>query len=65
MNGSEDEDLEQSLAVSLEGGDVDWKAKQLADIGYQIVSLSGDYCCAIRGDREVMLKWDGESWIVL
>ncbi|MFO0948877.1 MAG: hypothetical protein U1D30_23685 [Planctomycetota bacterium] len=44
---------------------MDWKAKQLADIGYQIVSLSGDYCCAIRGDREVMLKWDGESWIVL
>lgn len=44
---------------------MDWKAKQLADIGYQIVHLSGDYCCAIHGEREVMLKWDGESWIVL
>lgn len=44
---------------------MDWRIDLLAQCGYQIVSLSGEYCRACRNDRDIMLRWDGERWLVL
>ena len=37
----------------------------LASSGYSIIWTSGDYCQAIRGDRDVTFRWNGERWIEL
>jgi hypothetical protein len=44
---------------------MDWRLDLLAKCGYQIVSISGIYCRACRDDRDVVLRWDGERWLVL
>lgn len=39
--------------------------KQLSEIGYQVVWFAGSYCRACQGDRDVILRWNGERWLVL
>lgn len=39
--------------------------QQLAEWGYTIVALSGDYCRASRGGADFLLRWDGEAWVVM
>jgi len=37
----------------------------LAGWGYSIIWASGDYCQAIRGDRDTTFRWNGEQWVEL
>jgi len=37
----------------------------LASWGYSIIWASGDYCQAIRGERDVTFRWNGERWVEL
>lgn len=39
--------------------------QQLLDLGYVIHSVSGVYCSAWNGERDVLLRWAGGAWIVL
>lgn len=44
---------------------MDWKIHLLASNGYEIVNVNGSYCLAFHGEQEVLLRWDGEQWLVL
>ena len=37
----------------------------LADSGFLLVSVSGEYCRAIRDGRDCILRWDGEHWVMV
>lgn len=42
---------------------MDWRCKLLSEIGYEIVSQSGNYVRASRNDQDFILRWDGERWL--
>lgn len=44
---------------------MDWRCVLLSNVGYQIVSVSGEYVRACRNGRDEILRWDGEDWVVL
>lgn len=37
----------------------------LANWGYSIIWASGEYCQAIRDDRDATFQWNGERWVEL
>jgi len=37
----------------------------LANWGYSIIWTAGEYCQAIRDERDVTLRWNGERWMEL
>jgi hypothetical protein len=39
--------------------------RDLAVWGYSIIWASGEYCQAIRDERDVTFKWNGERWVEL
>lgn len=47
------------------GTTMDWRCVLLSNVGYQIVSVSGEYVRACRNGRDEILRWDGEDWVVL
>jgi hypothetical protein len=44
---------------------MDWKTDLLAQSGYVVVDMNGTYCRAFHLGAEVLLRWDGERWLVL
>jgi hypothetical protein len=43
---------------------MDWKYSLLAASGYQILAFSGFYCQACWGEQYVLLRWNGERWLL-
>jgi hypothetical protein len=39
--------------------------QSLATCGYAIIWTSGEYCQAVRDDRDVTFRWNGEQWVEL
>jgi hypothetical protein len=37
----------------------------LACCGYSIIWAAGEYCHAIRGDRDATFRWNGDHWVEL
>jgi hypothetical protein len=37
----------------------------LANWGYSIIWTAGEYCQAIRDERDVTFRWNGERWMEL
>lgn len=44
---------------------MDWRSQVLLQCGYQVLSQSGDYCLAYRDNHDIILKWDGQAWIIV
>lgn len=44
---------------------MDTRSLLLVETGYRVLSLAGNYCLAMREDAEVILRWDGEKWLLL
>ena len=44
---------------------MEWRFHLLTSCGYEIVCASGEYCRACRDCHDVILRWDGETWLVL
>lgn len=44
---------------------MDGNCWMLRAAGYDIVWLSGSYCRACHCGRDVLLRWNGEDWIVV
>lgn len=44
---------------------MDWKCYLLARNGYEIVNVNGSYCLAFHSGQEVLLRWNGERWLIL
>lgn len=41
------------------------KWELLRSEGYELIAAAGCYCRAMREEHEVLLRWDGEEWIVM
>ena len=46
------------------GHKMETRFRNLTDSGFQLVWAAGDYCQACRDERDFILRWDGEHWVV-
>lgn len=44
---------------------MDSKCNLLVEHGYHIVWMAGNYCRAWRENQDLLLRWDGDHWVVL